>query len=98
MSWSALQARTNTAALVVFGELVTTGLSTGIRATFDEPYALSRVGDSGMASADYTLTLATADVPASPVGQAAVVRGVDYTIVAHRPDGCGPSVLELEKP
>lgn len=98
MSWSALQTRTNIAALAMFGELVTIGFTTGIRATFDEPYAHASVGDAGMASSDPALTLATADVPALPVGKPVVVRGLDYTITAHMPDGFGLSRLVLEKP
>lgn len=98
MDWLDLQTRTNVATLAVFGELVTIGLTTGIRASFDDPYALSRVGDAGMASNSPALSLQTTSVPANPVGQAVVVRGVDYVIAAHEPDGYGMSRLVLEKP
>ena len=98
MNWLNLQTRTNTAALSMFGELVTIGLTTGITAAFDEPYALSRVGDAGMASSGPSLSLASASVPANPVGKPVVVRGLDNVIVAHEPDGYGMSRLILEKP
>lgn len=98
MTWLALQTRTNAGALAMFGELVTLALTTGIRATFDEPYTRGQVGDTGMASSSPALTVATADVPTSPVGKTAVVRGIDFVVVAHEPDGFGLTRLLLEKP
>lgn len=98
MNWLALQTRTNVAALAMFGELVTIGITTGIHATFDEAYTRGQVGDLGMASSSPALTVATADVPASPVGKPAVVRGIDYLVATHEPDGFGLSRLMLEKP
>lgn len=68
-----------------------------VSAIFDAAYALGSVGEFGIASAQPTLTLATADVPASPIGQAAVVQGVAYTVVSHEPDGTGVSRLLLRK-
>lgn len=82
----------------IFGELVTVGGSVGVRAIFDEPYAAGNVGTNGMATNTPALTLATADVPASPYGQPVVVRGLDYVIAAHEPDGTGLSRLLLQKP
>lgn len=82
----------------VFGELVTVGSVTGVRAIFDDAYALGNVGTNGMASSQPALTLATADVPAQPRGKPAVVRGLDYVIADHEPDGTGISRLLLEKP
>lgn len=81
-----------------FCELVTVGAVVGVRAIFDEPYALGNVGNSGMASSQPALTLATADVPTPYYHQPVVVRGVDYVIGAHEPDGTGFSRLLLEKP
>ena len=68
-----------------------------VSAIFDAAYALGSVGAYGMESSQPMLTLATADVPASPVGQPAVVNGVNYLVTAHEPDGTGISRLLLEK-
>lgn len=64
---------------------------------FDNGYALGNVGGFGMASTQPTLTLATAHVPGSPEGVAAVVNGVAYLVASHEPDGTGVSRLLLEK-
>ena len=45
---------------------------------------------------DDQLTLATADVPASPVGLTVVVGAVSYLVAEHEPDGTGISRLLLE--
>lgn len=66
-------------------------------AIFDNEFMLGRVGDAGLAATQPMLTLRTADVPASPVGKAAVVEAVTYTIAAHEPDGTGVSRLLLER-
>lgn len=63
---------------------------------FDNGYALGSVGPIGMASSQPMLTLATASVPASPVGTAVVVGSTNYTVGAHEPDGTGISRLMLE--
>lgn len=68
-----------------------------VSAIFDAAYALGSVGEYGMASSQPMLTLATADVPAAPVGQAVVANGVNYLVAAHEPDGTGLSRLLLEK-
>lgn len=67
-----------------------------IACIFDKAYQLGNVGNSGMATTAPVLTLATAVVPADPVGTAVVVSGVSYTVVAHEPDGTGVSLLMLE--
>lgn len=67
-----------------------------VPAIFDAAFALGSVGSFGMASAQPSLTLATASVPASPVGKTAVVNGTSYQVVAHEPDGTGVSRLLLE--
>jgi hypothetical protein len=66
-------------------------------AIFDAGYSAGNVGAMGMASTQPTLTLATASVPANPVGLSAVAAAVTYTIAAHEPDGTGVSVLYLER-
>ena len=68
-----------------------------VQAIFDNGYAQGQVGLAGMASAQPSLMLPTASVPASPVSMAAVVGGVTYTVVAHEPDGTGVSTLLLER-
>lgn len=68
-----------------------------VSAIFDSAYALGSVGEYGMASSQPMLTLATADVPAAPIGQAVVVNGVNYLVTAHEPDGLGISRLLMGK-
>ncbi len=86
----------NTAAFFAdFGQTVTVG-GASVSAIFDNGYALGSVGPIGMASSQPMLTLATANVPASPVGTAVVVAGTNYTVGAHEPDGTGISRLMLE--
>ncbi len=67
-----------------------------VSAIFDAPYANASVGAYGMAASVPMLTLATASVPATPVGAAAVVNGTAYVVAAHEPDGTGISRLMLE--
>ncbi len=67
-----------------------------VSAIFDAPYANASVGAYGMAASVPMLTLATASVPATPVGATAVVNGATYTVAAHEPDGTGISRLLLE--
>jgi len=67
-----------------------------VAAVFDNGYAAASVGPYGMASTQPMLTLATADVPATPVGAAVVVGSTAYVVAAHEPDGTGISRLVLE--
>lgn len=68
----------------------------GVPVIFDNGYALGSVGPYGMASTQPSLTLCTADVPATPVGVSVVVGAVTYLVAAHEPDGTGISRLLLE--
>lgn len=68
-----------------------------VAAIFDNASALASVGPYGMASTQPMLTLATADVPADPIGKAATVNATNYLIAAHEPDGSGISRLLLER-
>lgn len=81
------------------GDFATSATLAGVavKGIFDKAYQFGDVGGSGMASTAPVLTLATANVPASPVGAAVVVSGVSYTVAAHEPDGTGVSLLLLEK-
>ena len=86
----------NTAAFFSdFGQTATVG-GVSVSGIFDNGYALGGVGAIGMASSQPTFTLATASVPASPVGTAVVVGGGNYLVGAHEPDGTGMSRLLLE--
>ena len=86
----------NTAAFFAdFGQSATVG-GVVVSGIFDNGYALGSVGAMGMASSQPTLTLATASVPANPVGTAVVVGGGNYLVGAHEPDGTGMSRLMLE--
>lgn len=67
-----------------------------VKGIFDKAYQLGNVGVTGIATTAPVLTLATAVVPADPVGTAVVVSGVSYTVAAHEPDGTGVSLLLLE--
>lgn len=68
-----------------------------VSAIFDNGYSVGNVGGMGIASTQPTLILPTASVPLNPVGLAAVVGGVNYTIAEHQPDGTGVSTLYLER-
>ena len=69
-----------------------------VRGIFDDDYVDSGLGARGMAGSGPAFTLASAQVPASPYGAALVVPGHgNYSVVEHRPDGTGLSVLLLEK-
>lgn len=78
-----------------FGQSATVG-GVSVSGIFDNGYALGGVGAMGMASSQPMLTLATANVPANPVGTAVVVGGGNYLVGAHEPDGTGMSRLLLE--
>lgn len=78
-----------------FGQTAIVGGET-VSVIFDNGYTLGSVGPIGMASSQPMLTLASANVPASPVGTAVVVGSTNYTVGAHEPDGTGISRLMLE--
>lgn len=82
-------------AVAELGDTVTVN-GVAVPAMFDNGYSAADVGAVGMASSQPFITLATASVPASPVGMAAVCNGTAYTIAAHEPDGTGISRLLLE--
>ncbi|MDO9277134.1 MAG: hypothetical protein Q7U05_01045 [Polaromonas sp.] len=78
-----------------FAQKVTLG-GVEVSALFDAAYALAGVGVYGMAGTQPMLTLATANVPADPIGLAVQVGSSVYTVAAHEPNGTGISVLQLE--
>lgn len=84
-----------TAFFVDFGVPATLG-GTAVVCVFDNAYQAGGAGQWGIATTQPRLTIATAQVPANPVGQACAVAGGSYVVVAHEPDGTGISVLTLE--
>ncbi len=67
-----------------------------VRVIFDNGFTQGSVGLSGMSSSQPSMTLASAQVPANPVGLGASVNGSEYLVAAHEPDGTGLSRLILE--
>ena len=95
-TFAARESRLNRA---VFAHLSNTDAvvdSIAVAAIFDNGFALGNVGPYGMATSQPSLTLSTADVPATPVGVSVVVGGASYLVAAHEPDGTGVSRLLLE--
>lgn len=85
-----------------FSDFAATGCTVGgvgVRAIFDNGYALGNVGSGGlgMAGTQPSLRVRTADMAADPVGQAVTVNAAAYTVAAHEPDGTGISLLLLER-
>lgn len=95
--FAALETRVNSA---VFNRLsnvecVLSGIT--VSGIFDQAYDVAGAGLSGLSSSTPAFTLPTSAVPASPVGMALAVRGVNYAVAEHQPDGSGLSVLILER-
>lgn len=84
-----------TAFFADFGVTATVG-GASVQVIFDNASEGTRVGLLGMAGTQPAITCKTADLAADPVGLAAVVGGVAYTITQHEPDGTGISLCLLE--
>lgn len=84
-----------TAFFVDFGVTATVG-GASVQVIFDNASQPTGVGILGMAGTQPVITLKTADLPADPVGLAAQVGGVAYTITQHDPNGTGISVCQME--
>jgi hypothetical protein len=84
-----------TAFFTDFGVTATVG-GASVQVIFDNASQGTRVGLLGMAGTQPAITCKTADLAADPVGLAAVVGGVAYTITQHEPDGTGISLCLLE--
>lgn len=67
-----------------------------VRGIFDKAYQFDNAGGAGFASSQPAITLPSAGLPADPVGLTLLISGVSYTVVEHRPDGTGVSILLLE--
>ena len=95
--FAALESRVNNA---VFARLANTQAQlnggAAVPVIFDDLYAMGAVGVSGISTSAPVLTVATANVPANPVGKTASVNAVSYLIAEHQPDGTGVSRLLLE--
>lgn len=96
MDWSALQTRTNAAALAAFGQTVTLN-SVAVQGDFQEPFDRVQFDGAAAAAAAPQVTMQSADVPQSPVGKSVVVGTVTYTVTEAMPDGHGLTTLLLEK-
>lgn len=96
-TFAALETRVNRAVLLRLSNTDATVDAVGVSGIFDNGYMLGTVGTLGMASSQPSLTIATADVPATPVGATAVVNAISYIVAAHEPDGSGMSRLLLER-
>lgn len=94
-AWSTLEARTNTAALAVFGEAVTVDGSART-ADFIEPSTEVDFGEVGAVARVPQLVMLTSQVPASPVGKAVTARARSFTIADVRDDGRGLSTVMLD--
>lgn len=97
---------TDTAAMLdVFGEQVfieTAGDRRKVVAIFDNDYRQVDLGDGQVATRAPVLTVATsaidAIIDAGEVGESgtnALVRGTQYRVISHQPDGTGFSLLIL---
>ena len=79
-----------------FAQTATVG-GASVAVIFDNASSLGAVGPYGMAGTQPSITLPTAQVPATPVGTTVVVGGGTYLVAAHEPDGTGISRLILER-
>lgn len=95
--FAALEARTVQAVMRRLANVDATLNGVVVRGIFDNGYTRGDVGTINMAGTQPMLTLATADVPANPVGKPCVVGATSYVVGAHEPDGTGMSVLMLER-
>lgn len=68
-----------------------------VQGLFTDAYASANVGPYGMASSAPTLTLASADTPASPLDKAVTINATSYLVRATEPDGSGLTRLILER-
>jgi hypothetical protein len=95
-TFAARESRLNRAVFTHLSNVDATINAVLVSGIFDDGYALGSVGTFGMATTQPTLTLSTADVPASVVGTSVVVGAQSYLVASHEPDGAGVSRLMLE--
>ena len=94
--FAAIEARANAAILRGLANADVTIGGQAAAGVFDNAYQTGGAGQWGIATPQPRITLATAQGPANPVGQACAVAGGSYVVAAHEPDGTGISVLTLE--
>lgn len=108
--FAALESRLNQAAITRLSNAVADFNGELVCGMFDTPNQLATVGQSGMASAQPTLTVASADVPPRVINTyyrwcfepfdaidlQVTVNGAAYKIVGLEPDGTGITRLVLE--
>lgn len=95
MDWQALQARTNTAVIAVFGESITLN-GVVLQADFVDAYADGNVGTFGMATSQPAVIVASPLVPSDVVGKPCVARSIAYRVASEEADGRGMTRLLLE--
>jgi hypothetical protein len=64
---------------------------------FNNGYSAGSVGSLGMGDLSPSITLPTAQVPASPIGLFVAVGGGSYVVAEHQPNATGISTLLLER-
>jgi hypothetical protein len=95
VNWLALQTRTNTANLAVFGEAITLN-GVPVQGDYCEPTDQVHMdGVSALANVPQVV-VQSSDVPANPVGKTVVARARTFTVGDARPDGRGFTNLFLE--
>lgn len=95
MNWAALQTRTNSRALAVFGETITLN-GVVVQGDYCDPSDQVYLdGVSAVANVPQVVVASDA-VPANPYGKTVVARGRNFTIGDTRPDGRGMTLLLLE--
>ena len=83
----------HTAMVPMLANVVATIDGVAVPAMFANAYASAAFDQIALDASRPTLTVLTANIPASPVGLDATVGAVDYIIRAAEPDGLGPAGL-----
>ncbi len=109
LRFTAAQDRLNKAVIAHLSNEEALLVGTPVAGLFDNGYAQSDVGLSGMSGSKPSWTVATADVPLhvvqwfvsysppiDPLDLLVTLQGTTYKIVGHEPDGTGLSRLLLE--
>jgi hypothetical protein len=95
MNFETLLQRTNAAVLAAFGQQVTLN---GVAVQGDVCLRGAQLDFDGVsvAASVPSLVVASANVPADPVGKTVVANAKNYTVVEAMPDGYGLTTLTLE--
>lgn len=95
MNWSTLEARTNAAALRVFGSAITVN-AVALQGDFCEPGDTVYLDGAAAVASQPVAVILTSDVPANPTDKTVVADGRNWTIAEAKPDGRGMTNLMLE--